>query len=214
MIKKVEPTQLFFAKTNPNAIIPHKNEENAGYDCYTCETETIIIPPLTTRMVDTGIAIACHESYFIKFFDRGSWGSKGIIVGAGVGDSGYRNSYFVPLINTNIDKWVIITNQTEEEVNDLTHFNLSNNKFEYIFEEAKIELYDSENNLLLTSDSAILDTHNIIFKENCIIKYLKNAITQFTVLPVPKFEINEINWEELKQIESKRGLNNLGSTDN
>src|SRR3712207_1794185 len=80
-------------------------------------------------MIDTGIAIACNKVYFPKFFDKGGMGSKGIIVGAGVGDSGYRDSYFIPLINTNKDKTVIITTQSDEDIEGCTHFDLQQNKF-------------------------------------------------------------------------------------
>ena len=68
---------LYFAKVEPNAIIPSKRNEDAGYDIYTCETEAIVINPNSTKMIDTGIAIACSENYFPKFFDKGGMGSKG-----------------------------------------------------------------------------------------------------------------------------------------
>lgn len=188
--------ELFFAKTKPNAIIPTKRKEDAAYDVYACATETIVIPPCSTQMIDIGIAMACHESYFIKFFDKGGMGSKGIVVGAGVGDSGYRNSYFVPLINTNYDKYLVISSQTPEEVAKSEYFGVKVKKFA-----STSELAYSQGDYSLC-----------ISKDGCIIKFLNKAIAQFVVLPVPDLKTKEISWEELQEIESERGMGNLGST--
>lgn len=196
MILEVMEDELYFAKTKPNAMIPTKREEDAGYDIYTCETETIVIPPCSTRMIDTGIAIACNKAWFPKFFDKGGMGSKGIIVGAGVGDSGYRNGYFIPLINTNKDKWLIITNETDAVIEKSRAFDLQTKKF--------IDYMSLEGMSIIQN--------RYINKENCIIKPLNKAITQFAVLPVPKLKTKEISWEELQNISSDRGLGNLGSS--
>ncbi|KGM93450.1 deoxyuridine 5'-triphosphate nucleotidohydrolase (plasmid) [Clostridium botulinum] len=193
-INEVGVNELYFAKTKPNAIIPTKREEDAGYDIYTCETETIVIKPCSLRMMNTGIAIACNKAYFPKFFDKGGMGSKGIIVGAGVGDSGYRDSYFVPLINTNKDKTVVITNQSDKEIENCTHFDLQQNKF-------------------ITLDfNRDVEASHYVKKENCIIKPITKAIVQFVMLPVPTFNTKELSWDELKNIKSERGLGKLGSS--
>ena len=193
---EIKDNELFFAKTKENAIMPTKRDEDAGYDIYTCETETIVIEPCSTKLIDTGIAIACHKSYFPKFFDKGGMGSKGIIVGAGVGDSGYRDGYFVPLVNTNKDKWLIITNQDEKEIKKAHVFDLFENKF--------------ISDVSLSGLAFINDRY--VNKQNCIIKHLNKAITQFVMIPVPTYETKEITWEELKSIKSERGLGCLGST--
>lgn len=192
MITEIKTNELYFAKTKPNAVIPTKREEDAGYDVYTVETETIVMPPCSTRLIDTGIAIACNSDYFPKFFDKGGMGSKGIVVGAGVGDSGYRDGYFVPLINTNEDKWLVITNQTQEEIKQATHFDLETKKF-------------------ITDIKSPYD-FTIVPLKDIIVKYLNKAFTQFVMLPVPKLESKEISWEELKAIPSERGLGKLGSS--
>lgn len=183
---------LYFAKVEPNAIIPSKRDEDAGYDIYTCETKTIVIPPCSTRMIDTGIAIACSKSYFPKFFDKGGMGSKGIIVGAGVGDSGYRDKYFIPLINTNSNKFLVITNQCQEEIDNADYFDF--------------------NDKLFKQSNGELICNNKMDKSNFIIKPLNKAITQFVMLPVPKMNVKEITYEELKNIKSERGLGKLGSS--
>ncbi|KOA91836.1 deoxyuridine 5'-triphosphate nucleotidohydrolase (plasmid) [Clostridium botulinum] len=193
-IDEVGVNELYFAKTKPNAIIPTKRKEDAGYDIYTCETTTIVINPCSRRMIDTGIAIACNKAYFPKFFDKGGMGSKGIIVGAGVGDSGYRDGYFVPLINTNKDKTVIITTQSDKEIEGCTHFDLQQNKF------------------IALDFNRDVEASRYVKKENCIIKPITKAITQFVMLPVPTFNIKELSWDELKNIKSERGLGKLGSS--
>jgi len=191
-VYEVPINKLYMAKTQPNAIIPTKRTEDAARDIYTCETETIVIKPCSTRMVYTGIAIACNKAWFPKFFDKGGMGSKGIIVGAGVGDSGYRDEYLIPLINTNGDKYLIITNQDVTEVEESNCF-------------------DPINKCFLNLDEQYIDKF-LILKENCIVKYLDKAITQFVMLPVPELEDEEKTWEELKAMKSERMFGKLGSS--
>lgn len=224
MITEVMEDELYFAKTKPNAIIPTKRDEDAGYDIYTCETDTIVIEPCSTRLIDSGIAMACNKAYFPKFFDKGGMGSKGIIIGAGVGDSGYRDSYFIPLINTNKDKTLIITTQNIKDLEDDTkynYFDLDKKEFIYLDKKEltpKSKLTDwierfakmfkfAPFNILTTEDGK-----KIIKKENCIIKPINKAITQFVMLPVPKFKTKEITWDELKSISSERGIGKCGSS--
>lgn len=57
-------TTVKFAKTKPNAIIPTKRLEDAGYDVYPCfDEDYIIIKPHTTVIIPTGIASACDTDY-------------------------------------------------------------------------------------------------------------------------------------------------------
>lgn len=210
-IDEVGTNELYFAKTKPNAIIPTKREEDTGYDIYTCETKTIVINPCSKRMIDTGIAIACNKAYFPKFFDKGGMGSKGIIVGAGVGDSGYRDGYFIPLINTNKDKTVVITTQSDNEIEKCNYFNLSTNQFEYIEkEDLKRSYTDSFGAIMIMHGDKF--SNRVVKKEHCIIKPITKAITQFVMLPVPTFNTKELSWDELKNIKSERGLGKLGSS--
>jgi dUTP pyrophosphatase len=100
--------KIYFSKVNPNAIIPSKLDENAGYDVYACfEEDFIWIRPNETKMIPTGIASACSSDYYFQLFERGSTGTKGIGQRCGVIDSGYRNEWFVPITNHN-DKHLII----------------------------------------------------------------------------------------------------------
>lgn len=192
MNKTIKEKELLFAKVKSNAIIPTKRKEDAGRDVYTCETETIVISPCSVMNIDTGIAIGCNPKYFPKFFDKGGMGSQGIIVGSGVGDSGYRNSYFVTLANINHNKWLILSNQSDSEIKESTHFSLGTNQL-----------------VKLSSDRGL---HRMINKNNCIIKPINKAIAQFVMIEVPEFEEKEVSWDELKSYTSKRGLGKLGSS--
>ena len=88
---KLLENQLLFAKVKEGAIIPTKTEENAGRDLYACfDEDYIVIHPLETKLIPTGIATAFSPNYYAQIQERGSTGSKGIKYGAGVIDSGYR----------------------------------------------------------------------------------------------------------------------------
>jgi len=143
--------QIFFAKVKPDAIIPSKLEEDAGYDVYAnFKEEDIIIGPHTTKMIPTGIASACSPDFYFQLQERGSTGTKGIAQRCGVIDSGYRKEWFVPLTNT---------------------------------------------------------THKTLWIDKNVDK-----IEEDVLLPVPKTEVIEMNYEDLKNIASSRGMNCLGSS--
>lgn len=94
--------ELIFAKVREGAKIPTKRAEDAGRDLYPCfEQDYIIIHPLETELIPTGIATAFSPKYYAQIQERGSTGSKGIKYGAGVIDSGYRGEWFVPITNCN-----------------------------------------------------------------------------------------------------------------
>ena len=94
-------TNIKFAKVHPNAIIPSKRDEDMGFDIYACfDEDYIVINPHETKLIPTGIASACDSDYGFLLRERGSTGSKGIALRAGVIDSGYRNEWFVGLTNT------------------------------------------------------------------------------------------------------------------
>lgn len=94
-------TTVYFAKTKPNAIIPSKRTEDAGFDIYACFNEAYMhIEPHSTVLIPTGLAAACSPSYCLILKERGSTGTKGMAQRCGVIDSGYRNEIFVPITNT------------------------------------------------------------------------------------------------------------------
>lgn len=101
-------TTIKFAKVRPDAIIPTKRLEDAGYDIYpNFEEDYILILPHQTKMIPTGIACACDADYCFILKERGSTGTKGIAQRCGVIDSGYRNEIFVPITNTTDDSLYI-----------------------------------------------------------------------------------------------------------
>ena len=104
----IKENEIVFAKVKPNAIIPTKEEENAGYDIYPCfEEDYYFIPAHRTVMIPTGIACALNPKWYFQVEERGSTGSKGIKKSAGVIDSGYRGEIFIAITNTNHDALVI-----------------------------------------------------------------------------------------------------------
>ncbi len=157
---------ILFAKVRPDAIIPSKEDGNAGYDLYAnFQEDYIILHPNTVTLVPTGIASSIKDDYVLVVKERGSTGSKGMSVRAGIVDASYRGEIFVALNNTS-DKSIIIAK-----------------------EDSDIEVeYDG-----------------------LIYPYSK-AIAQLLLLPVPKANIKEIPYEELKAIPSTRGTGALGSS--
>lgn len=94
-------TKIYFAKVRPEATIPSKRNEDAGYDIYACfDEDYMVIAPHETKLIPTGIASACDREYCFILKERGSTGTKGIAQRCGVIDSGYRNEWFVPITNT------------------------------------------------------------------------------------------------------------------
>ncbi len=94
--------KLYFAKLRPGAVIPSKREEDAGYDIYAClEEEYLILEPLETRRIPTGLISAFSPDYYLQLQERGSTGTKGMSQRCGVIDSGFRSEWFIPMTNLN-----------------------------------------------------------------------------------------------------------------
>lgn len=83
-------------------MIPSKREEDSDYDLYACfEEEEFVIPPLSTRLVPTGLISAFDRKLGVKFEERGSNTKWCGIVQAGVIDSGYRGEWLCAVYNGN-----------------------------------------------------------------------------------------------------------------
>lgn len=159
-------TTIYFAKVRPDAKIPTKRVEDAGYDIYANFDDNYkIIMPHETQMIPTGIASACSDDYCFILKERGSTGTKGMAQRCGVIDSGYRGEWFVPITNTT-DKPIIIF-KADHKPTLFTEF------VEYPYEK---------------------------------------AICQAMLVPVPKTEVKEISFEDLKNIKSERSDGALGSS--
>ena len=112
----IKDNDLYFAKVNPNAIIPSKRDEDGGYDVYACfDEDYMVIQPHETKLIPSGIATAFSPKWVAIIKERGSNGSKGIAQRCGVIDSGYRNEWFVPLTNTT-NKTVTISKLPKEQL--------------------------------------------------------------------------------------------------
>ena len=228
--------EIIFAKVKENAIIPSKEEENAGFDIYACwdgvEKKDKIIKPHTTKLIPTGIACALPINYYFQVDERGSTGSKGIKKSAGVVDSGYRGEIFVAISNVNdkylifgdkdtylqealneLKKWqsVDINNMTEQDRIDMERF------LKDQYPDTYDTLTDKEKEIVIRSvyqeiKSSSNDETLINNITNAIFYTETKAIAQLVLHKVDNLPVKEISYEELKQIPSKRGTGILGSS--
>lgn len=178
--------EIKFAKGHPDAKIPTKRIEDAGYDIYAAFDEDYIeIDSNETKLIPTGICSAFDSDYVMVLKERGSTGTKGIGQRSGIIDSGYRNFWFVPVTNHN-NKRLIISKFSKEDFLEKVI------KTKINYEECK-EYYD-------------------FYMENVIFYPYEKAIAQALLLPVPKSTSVEISVEELQSIPSERGMGALGSS--
>lgn len=106
--------QLYFELTHNDSLIPTKREEDGGYDIYPAFDEDYIkIRQGEIKMIPTGIKSAFPAEYVILLRERGSTGSKGWSLRAGVIDSGYRGEWFVAINNTT-NKPMVIAKEPEQ----------------------------------------------------------------------------------------------------
>ena len=228
--------EIIFAKVKENAIIPSKEEENAGFDIYACwdgvEKKDKIIKPHTTKLIPTGIACALPIDYYFQVEERGSTGSKGIKKSAGVVDSGYRGEIFVAISNVN-DKYLIFGDKDtylQEALNELKKWqsvdisNLTEQDkidVEKILRDQYPDTYDTLTDK--EKETVIKNVYQEIKSSNndeALINNITNAIfypetkaiAQLVLHKVDNLPVKEISYEELKQIPSKRGNGILGSS--
>ena len=228
--------EIIFAKVKENAIIPSKEEENAGFDIYACwdgvEKKDKIIKPHTTKLIPTGIACALPINYYFQVEERGSTGSKGIKKSAGVVDSGYRGEIFVAISNVN-DKYLIFGDKDtylQEALNELKKWqsvdinNLTEQDkidVEKILRDQYPDTYDTltdkEKEIVIRNvyqeiKSSSNDETLINNITNAIFYPETKAIAQLVLHKVDNLPVKEISYEALKQIPSKRGTGILGSS--
>ena len=91
---------LYWQKVVPNANIPTKRLEDAGFDIYTID-DHVTLKPFETKKFSTGLRCAFDKGYWMEIKERGSTGSLGLSVRAGVVDSGYRGELIIVLTNLN-----------------------------------------------------------------------------------------------------------------
>lgn len=97
---------------NPNACIPARsNYGDAGWDLYSAARVTIA--PGATKIIPTGIAMEIPYGWYGQIKSRSGLGAKGLVVTAGVVDSGYRGEIGIVAINTHIH-----TNNESTDLNE------------------------------------------------------------------------------------------------
>lgn len=226
-----------FAKVKDNAIIPSKTLENAGYDVYGVfgdnNDKNRIVKPHQTKLIPTGIACALPTKYYFQVEERGSTGSKGIKKSAGVIDSGYRGEIFIAITNTT-NRYLVFGNEEEyiydaqeemkkwrsidpENLSDTDKASLKEAMIDGIGEDSYNELSEflqeeSLKNLArhIGSDEALAE-----FEANILDAMFypdTKAIAQLVLHEVPVVNVEEISYEELKNIPSERQDGVLGSS--
>lgn len=137
---EVKGNKLYWAKVKPNAIIPTKDKENAGYDIYPCfDDDYMTIRPNHTKLIQTGIACAIRDSYYLQVQERGSTGSIGMKYSAGVIDSGYRGEIFIAITNTN-EVPIVITREADKDMVEIETILSETNAILYPYEKAIAQL--------------------------------------------------------------------------
>ena len=107
-MKEAKENEIIFAKMKPDAKLPTKRDEDAGYDMWACfDGDFFVVQPGETRGVPTGIAIAFNKKYYAQIEERSSMAKAGIKKSGGVFDSGYRGEYVIMTYNTLKEPFVI-----------------------------------------------------------------------------------------------------------
>ncbi len=92
-------------RLHPQARLPGRAHNSAGYDLYA--SEDVEIPPGAIRLVPTGIAAEFPPGYAALVWDRSGMAVKGIHRLAGVVDSDYRGEWKAVLVNLTAEPYVV-----------------------------------------------------------------------------------------------------------
>jgi len=179
-----ENAELKIKLLHPKAIVPHKREEDSGYDMYgIIEDDYLLLAPGENKVIGTGIAMEFPKGLGFIVGNRGSVGTKCAIVGAHVIDSGYRGEVKIDLHNIS-NRCMFISDLSLEEIKE-----------------------DIQKGLNSVINDVILDA---IFMRDPIIIPKSKALCQGLI--VPTLHIPVIVVDELS--ESIRKDNAFGSTNN
>ena len=96
----MKPVKILWHKLTPNATIPTKRAEDAGFDIYTTETD-VLLQPHEKHLFKTGLAYWIDKEHWLMGVDRGSTGSRGLHIHCGICDQGYRGEIFICICNDN-----------------------------------------------------------------------------------------------------------------
>lgn len=184
--------KMFYSRLDKDVKEVSKRDEDAGYDIYTHIPEgksrkLLYLPKGQATMVSTKLAFSVTKDFAISLqHERGSVGTLGTVVTAGLIDSGYRNEVFVSVLP--VSKSILIT----DDVDVVTH----------------VTAKDTERPLT----KKLIDTFLNKEDEELILYPYHKAIAQAVIIPVVKTKVIEIPYEELKNIKSERGMGKLGSS--
>ena len=100
-MSELKENEIVFAKIKPDAKLPSKRDEDAGFDMWACfDGDYFVVEPGETKGVPTGIAMAFSKKYYAQVEERSSMAKAGIKKSGGVMDSGYRGEYVIMTYNT------------------------------------------------------------------------------------------------------------------
>lgn len=201
--------KLYFAKVRPNAIIPTKEDEDAGYDIYAyTDDDYIVLAKGETKAIPTGIACAVSDDYYLQVQERGSTGIKAMKYGAGVIDSGFRGEINIILTNCS-EHDIIISKLSKDELIEKHGVPYCPNSKDIVLRD--YISYNDNHVWLIDYDAEKYGAECVCDLSAKLYPYDK-AIAQLIVHKLPKMDVEEISYEELKSIPSKRGIGMLGSS--
>ena len=225
--------KLQFAVTD-GGVYPTKKDEDAGYDIYADwgkePSDSVVIMPGEIHMFHTSLYSVIDTDHWIQIAERGSTGSKGMAVRAGVIDSGYRDEWLI-LINNTSDKPLIFVDP--DKMDSLTGIEISKIINEHqnrkkrmaaikAFNELKNINEITDENAEMIAEMAYELEANIQTKgEDFSINYTKNQVTLVSkkkaiCQAVPRqneaVDREEVDMSVIANAKSERGTGKLGSS--
>ena len=91
--------EVMFTKLRKSAVVPAKRPADAGLDLYCCSDQDLLIEPLATVKVPTGIAAVLPSHSYMQICERSRTGSIGLKVSGGIVDANFRGEICVFLTN-------------------------------------------------------------------------------------------------------------------
>ena len=211
-------SKIICAAIHDKAIVPSKEQADAGYDLYAIFNRNVIAHlPHEVIMHPTGIKTAFATTHVALIQERGSTGTKGMEKRAGVIEGNYRGEWFVPITNgTNKEIFYINTEDfgPSSFLDIVSHFVCAPIESHILIDEEGIYYEGLKNQAevaihrdMKTVDVALFGevTRYTIYPQN-------KAIAQFILIKKEDWEVEVVTEESLMEIESSRGEGRLGSS--
>lgn len=97
MVKKIDVRVRLLSEAARAPVKAHHSD--AGWDFFA--SEPVEVGPGETKIIKTGVALEIPAGWYGQLKSRSGLGAKGLIVTAGVVDSGYRGEVGVVVVNGN-----------------------------------------------------------------------------------------------------------------